>query len=82
MPESSAAVYPLTLFDGPNGQAGLFAGWLVEGIIDIQKMEARLRSLIVKWPLLAGRIEQVSVRHVLVLFTYVHRLTSFQEMEI
>ena len=63
MPESSAAVYPLILFDGPNGEAGLFVGWLVEGIIDIQKMEARLRSLIVKWPLLAGRIQHVSVCH-------------------
>ncbi|KJA15633.1 hypothetical protein HYPSUDRAFT_71889 [Hypholoma sublateritium FD-334 SS-4] len=60
MSDSTTAIYPLTLFDGPNGEAGLFIGWLVEGIIDIQRMEARMRNLIVKWPLLAGRIEQIS----------------------
>lgn len=60
--KASTAIYPLTVYDGPNGSVALFVGWIVEGILDIDKVESRLHRIVAKWPLLAGRLEKLAVR--------------------
>ncbi|KAF8956572.1 hypothetical protein BDZ97DRAFT_1925372 [Flammula alnicola] len=52
------AICPLTLFDGMYGEVGIAMGWLVEGRIDMKKIEVALDRVISKWPLLGGRLEQ------------------------
>ena len=63
---TSWAVYPLTRFDSISGKADTVFGWLVEGLLDIQKFRAALDRVVSKWPMLAGRLESndsVYVRH-------------------
>ena len=60
------AVYPLTRFDSMYHKADIVAGWLIEGLLDVQKLRAALDRLVSKWPMLAGRLESddpVYVRH-------------------
>ncbi|KAF8959162.1 hypothetical protein BDZ97DRAFT_1416727 [Flammula alnicola] len=57
------AYYPLTLFDGLAATASIFVGWIVEGQVDVDEIDSKLRRVMVKWPLLAGRIEQTDKSH-------------------
>ncbi|KAF8907685.1 hypothetical protein CPB84DRAFT_1725481 [Gymnopilus junonius] len=52
------AYYPLTPFDLINDTVGHTLGWLVEGILDKEKLDSALQRLTEKWPLLAGRLER------------------------
>ena len=63
---TSWAVYPLTRFDSKHGRVDIVAGWLIEGLLDAEKLRAALDRLVSKWPMLAGRLESddpVYVRH-------------------
>ena len=60
--EENFAYYPLTLFDGMMQGTGVTTGWLVEGILDLDKIESALNRLVSKWPMLAGRLEYIDVR--------------------
>jgi hypothetical protein len=60
--EPQYAYYPLTLFDGMFHPAGVVAGWFVEGLLDLQKVDHALSRLVTKWPMLAGRLERTGVR--------------------
>ncbi|KAF8900294.1 hypothetical protein CPB84DRAFT_1680646 [Gymnopilus junonius] len=53
------ATHYLTLFDGMCAESAVFGGWVVEGLLDIGKLEHALCRLVAKWPLLAGRLQQV-----------------------
>ena len=49
-----------------SGKSDIVAGWLIEGLLDVQKLRAALDRLVSKWPMLAGRLESddpVYVRH-------------------
>ena len=49
-----------------SGKSDIVAGWLIEGLLDVQKLKAALDRLVSKWPMLAGRLESddpVYVRH-------------------
>jgi len=59
--ELQYAYYPLTLFDGMFHPAGVVAGWFVEGLLDLQKVDYTLSRLVMKWPMLAGRLERTGV---------------------
>lgn len=67
------ASYPLTLFDGMMQGTGVTTGWLVEGLLDLEKIEGALHRLVSKWPMLGGRLEynDVSVEFRLVLTTLI-----------
>lgn len=59
--EPKYAYYPLTLFDGMLHPGGVVAGWFVEGLLDLQKVDCALSRLVTKWPMLAGRLERTGV---------------------
>ena len=40
-----------------HGKVDIVAGWLIEGLLDVQKLRAALDRLVSKWPMLAGRLE-------------------------
>lgn len=61
MKEPQYANYPLTHFDGMCQGAGVVTGWLVEGFLDLQKVDNALSRLVMKWPMLAGRLERTGV---------------------
>ena len=52
------AYYPLTHFDFVWSTVGHTVGWLVEGILDKEKLDSALHRIVEKWPLLVGRIER------------------------
>lgn len=52
-------IHPLSLFDNMSGGSSIVTGWLVEGTIDLSIISAALDRLVAKWPLLAGRLENV-----------------------
>lgn len=52
-------IYPLTLFDDISAESGIVMGWHVEGILDSNLISAALTRLLIKWPVLAGRLERV-----------------------
>ena len=54
------AYYPLTLFDGVI-EVGIVTGWLVEGLLDVGKIEQALNRVVAKWPMLSGRLESTGV---------------------
>lgn len=56
--ELQYAHHPLTLFDGMFHSAGVVAGWFVEGLLDLRKVDHALSRLVTKWPMLAGRLER------------------------
>lgn len=68
MKETQYANYPLTLFDGMCQDAGVVTGWFVEGLLDLQKVDNALSRLVVKWPMLAGRLERTGVCFPIILF--------------
>ena len=43
-----------------HGQVNIVAGWLIEGLLDVQKLGAALDRLVSKWPMLAGRLESAN----------------------
>lgn len=59
--EQQYTYYPLTLYDAMFKDAAVVMGWLVEGLLDIRKLEAALNRLVTKWPMLAGRLEITDV---------------------
>jgi len=61
MTEPQYAYYPLTHFDGMFHAGGVVAGWFVEGLLDLQKVDATLSRLVTKWPMLGGRLERTGV---------------------
>ena len=61
MKEPQYANYPLTLFDGMCQDAGVVTGWFVEGLLDLKKVDNALSRLVMKWPMLAGRLERTGV---------------------
>ncbi|KAF8956655.1 hypothetical protein BDZ97DRAFT_1671310 [Flammula alnicola] len=52
------AVYPLTLFDNMFAGIVISMGWLVEGKVDVSRLEQALDAVAAKWPLLVGRLER------------------------
>ncbi|KAF8956400.1 hypothetical protein BDZ97DRAFT_1671698 [Flammula alnicola] len=52
------AVYPLTLFDNAFAGIVVVMGWLVEGTVDVSRLEHALEKVTAKWPLLGGRLEK------------------------
>jgi len=40
--------------------AGVITEWLVEGLLDLQKVDHALSRLVMKWPMLAGRLQRNS----------------------
>lgn len=61
MTEAQYADYPLTLFDGRYQSVGIVLGWLIEGLLDLQKVDHTLRGLVTKWPMLSGRLHGTGV---------------------
>ncbi|EAU89438.2 hypothetical protein CC1G_07664 [Coprinopsis cinerea okayama7 len=51
----NVVIYPLGLLDHFWG-ANMTKGWIVEGILDIEKIRVALDKVVAKWPLLAGRV--------------------------
>ena len=63
---TSWALYPLTRFDSICATEEIVSGWLIEGLLDVQKLRVALDRVVSKWPMLAGRLESddsVYVRH-------------------
>jgi hypothetical protein len=54
---SSVAYYPLTLCDDMSQGSNLVKAWIVEGLLDIEKVTSALDRVVAKWPMLAGRME-------------------------
>ncbi|KAG2005693.1 hypothetical protein CC2G_002077 [Coprinopsis cinerea AmutBmut pab1-1] len=54
---SNFAYVPLTLFDNVTQLGSIANTWIVEGLVDVEKIRQTLDRLISKWPLLAGRVE-------------------------
>ncbi|KAG2008353.1 hypothetical protein CC2G_013792 [Coprinopsis cinerea AmutBmut pab1-1] len=52
------ALYPLTLCDNLS-QESLTKAWIIEGLLDVDKVKAALDRVVSKWPLLAARVEVV-----------------------
>ncbi|KIM42582.1 hypothetical protein M413DRAFT_70078 [Hebeloma cylindrosporum] len=52
----------LSLFDGNYQGIGIVLGWLVEGLLDLEKVDHALKRLVTKWPLLAGRLQSTGIR--------------------
>ncbi|EFI27061.1 hypothetical protein CC1G_15190 [Coprinopsis cinerea okayama7 len=50
------ALFPLTLCDNLS-QESLTKAWLVEGILDVEKIRDALDTVVKKWPLVGGRVE-------------------------
>ena len=61
MTGSQYADCPLTLFDGSYQGVGIVLGWLIEGLVDLQKVDYALSGLVTKWPLLSGRLQVTGV---------------------
>jgi hypothetical protein len=57
------AVYPLTLFDNMTAGIVIAMGWLVEGSVDLGRLEGAVNSVVADWKLLAGRLEKDKVVH-------------------
>ncbi|EIW79542.1 hypothetical protein CONPUDRAFT_125865 [Coniophora puteana RWD-64-598 SS2] len=57
---SPYALLPLTIFDDAWSPTNFATGWLVEGIIDENKLRTALNALTLKWRLLSGRLEKVN----------------------
>jgi len=55
--ELQFAYYPLH-FDFVKSTFGHTLGWLVEGILDKEKLDSALRKIVEKWPILAGRVDR------------------------
>ena len=61
MTEAQYADCPLTLFDGRFQGFGVVVGWLIEGLLDLQKVDDTVSGLVVKWPMLSGRLQTTGV---------------------
>lgn len=61
MTDAQYADCPLTLFDGSNQGVGIVLGWLIEGLLDLQKVDHALSGLVTKWPMLSGRLQSTGV---------------------
>lgn len=59
------AVYPLTLFDNMAAGIVIVMGWLVEGTVDVCRLEHAVDSVVMDWRLLGGRLEKNEVDHLL-----------------
>ncbi|KAH6918021.1 hypothetical protein BKA70DRAFT_1416046 [Coprinopsis sp. MPI-PUGE-AT-0042] len=56
-PSSNIAYYPLTLCDDMSQGANLIKSWIIEGLLDVEKVTSALDRVMAKWPMLAGRME-------------------------
>jgi len=61
MTEALYADCPLSLFDGTYQGVGIVLGWLIEGLLDLKKVDNALSGLVTKWPLLSGRLQRTGV---------------------
>ena len=61
MTEAQYADCPLTLFDGTYQGVGIVLGWLIEGLLDLEKVDHALSGLVTKWPMLSGRLQGTGV---------------------
>ena len=61
MAEAQYADCPLTLFDGRFQDIGIVVGWLIEGLLDLQKVDHAVSGLVTKWPMLSGRLQTTGV---------------------
>jgi len=52
--------YPLTIFDNVFSTGIMTMGWLFKGTADAGKLDAALKRLVDKWPLLGGRLGKYS----------------------
>ncbi|KAG2008259.1 hypothetical protein CC2G_013711 [Coprinopsis cinerea AmutBmut pab1-1] len=53
----NVALYPLTLFDKMAETSALGKSWVVEGLLDVEKLRGALDRIVAKWPMLAARVE-------------------------
>ncbi|KAF6745628.1 hypothetical protein DFP72DRAFT_1091289 [Ephemerocybe angulata] len=54
------AYYPLTFPDVGQQGVDMAKAWLVEGAVDVEKIQQALDRVVKKWPMLAGRVEKTS----------------------
>jgi hypothetical protein len=59
--EPQYAHHPLNLLSNMFHSAGVVTGWFVEGLLDLQKVDHALGRLVVRWRMLAGRLERTGV---------------------
>ncbi|KAG2008950.1 hypothetical protein CC2G_014328 [Coprinopsis cinerea AmutBmut pab1-1] len=62
----NAAIYPLTFMDMPAALASMVKAWIVEGIVETEKIREALDRVVEKWPTMAGRVEMIGKRRYLV----------------
>jgi len=55
------AVYPLSPLDNMLDRVIVVMGWLVEGTIDLEKLDGAMKTVVSKWPMLGGRFESTGV---------------------
>ncbi|KAF9474074.1 hypothetical protein BDN70DRAFT_936933 [Pholiota conissans] len=53
------ATYPLTLFDNMAAGLVIVMGWLVEGTVDVVRLEEAVDRVVDKWKMLGGRVEKI-----------------------
>jgi hypothetical protein len=58
------ALFPLTAFDRLFERTTFVTGWLVEGSVDAQALEAALQRVTDKWRMLAGRVQSIKEENV------------------
>ncbi|KAF6749977.1 hypothetical protein DFP72DRAFT_1173274 [Ephemerocybe angulata] len=56
----TTAYYPLTFPDVGQQGVHMAKAWLVEGAVDVEKIQQALDRVVKKWPMLAGRVEKTS----------------------